>query len=122
VNAAINQGAEFLLSHDPALADYPFGFGERPSSSWFKLGYPLGYVADVLQNLEVLAALGHARDPRLANALELVLSKQDPLGRWRMEYSYNGKTWADIEKKGTQSKWVTLRALRVLKAACPESG
>ena len=36
--------------------------------------------------------------------------------------SYNGKTWVYIEKKGQPSKWVTLRALKVLKAAYPELG
>jgi hypothetical protein len=119
IAAAVGQGVDFLLSHDPAVADYPCGSGSRPSSSWFKFGYPIAYVTDVLQNLEVLAALGRARDTRLARALELVESKQDDQGRWRMEYSYNGKTWADIETKGQPSKWVTLRALRVLKAAYP---
>jgi hypothetical protein len=117
MQAAIQQGTAFLLSHDPAVADYPFGMGNRPSSSWFKFGYPIGYITDVLQNLEVLAALGQAQNPRLANALELVISKQDNQGRWLLEYSYNGKTWVDIEKKKQPSKWVTLRALRVLKAA-----
>ncbi len=112
----------WLLETDPAVADYPFGFGEKPSSSWFKLGYPIGYVTDVLQNLEVLAALGQAQDRRLANALKLVVSKQDRQGRWPMEYSYSGKTWADIEKRGQPSKWVTLRALRVLGASYPEQG
>jgi hypothetical protein len=117
MQAAIERGAEFLLSHDPAVADYPFGSGSRPSSSWFKFGYPIGYITDVLQNLEVLAALGFAQDPRLARAIELVAGKQGPDGRWKLEYTYNGKTWADIEQKGAPSKWVTLRALRVLKAA-----
>ncbi|MFC1899917.1 nitrogen fixation protein NifH [Chloroflexota bacterium] len=120
VQAAIQQGIAFLLSHDPAVADYPFGMGNKPSSSWFKFGYPIGYITDVLQNLEVLVALGQAQDPRLVNALELVINKQDNQGRWLLEYSYNGKTWADIEKKGQPSKWITLRALKVLQAAYPE--
>ncbi|HZD80608.1 MAG TPA: nitrogen fixation protein NifH, partial [Actinomycetota bacterium] len=76
-----------------------------------------GYVADVLQNLELLAELGHARDPRLANALELVLSKQDRSGRWRNENAYERTTWVPFEKVRAPSKWVTLRACRVLKAA-----
>ncbi len=123
MQAAIKQGVGFLLSHDPAVADYPFGSWNRPSkpsSNWFKFGYPIGYITDVLQNLEVLAALGQAQNPRLDNALKLVLSKQDEQGRWKLEYTYNGKTWIDTEKKGQPSKWVTLRALRVLKAAYPE--
>ncbi|MCK4472105.1 MAG: hypothetical protein KAW49_10005, partial [Anaerolineae bacterium] len=89
------------------------------SSSWFKFGYPLGYVTDVLLNLEVLSEAGYAKDPRLNDAVELVLSKQDEQGRWKMEYSYNGKMWADVEVKRQPSKWVTLRAVWVLKAVCP---
>jgi hypothetical protein len=119
MQAAIQQGIAFLLSHDPAVADYPLGMGNRPSSSWFKFGYPIGYITDVLQNLEVLAALGQAQNPRLANALELVINKQDNQGRWLLEYSYNGKTWVDIETKKQPSKWITLRALRVLQPFFP---
>jgi hypothetical protein len=113
---AIDVGLTFLLSSDPAVADYPMGYNEKPSRSWFQPGFPIGYVTDFLQNLEALVGLGVRDDPRLNRAVDLLLSKQDTLGRWKMEYSYNGKTWADIEKKGQPSKWVTMRALRVLKA------
>ena len=60
-------------------------------------------------------ALGLAGDPRLEKAVALVLSKQDSDGRWIMEYTYNGKMSVLIEEKKKPSKWVTLRALRVLK-------
>jgi len=144
MQAAIKLGVDFLLSHDPAVADYPFGMGNRPSSIWFKFYYPLRSQADVLQNLEVLAALGQAGNSKLANALDLVISKQNQQGRWLLERTYKelgdaqekkvfywyqnslrlyitGKELAEIqEKKGQPSKWVTLRALRVLKAAYPE--
>jgi hypothetical protein len=33
-----------------------------------------------------------------------------------MEYAYAGKTWADVEQRQKPSKWVTLRAMQVLKA------
>jgi hypothetical protein len=136
---AIKRGVDFLLSHDPAVADYPFGTGNKPSSNWFKFYYPLRSEADVLQNLEVLTTLGQARNPRLANALALVISKQNQQGSWLLERTYKeladtqekkvfywyqnslrlyitGKELAEIqEKKGQPSKWVTLRALRVLK-------
>jgi hypothetical protein len=115
IQAAIDLGIEFLLGRDPAVADYPMGYATKPSRSWFHFGYPIGYVTDMLQNLEVLAALGYGGDPRLKPALGLVLSKQDGQGRWKLDYTYNGKTWADVEQKGRVSKWVTLRALRVLK-------
>ncbi|MFQ6059178.1 MAG: hypothetical protein ACE5MB_09915 [Anaerolineae bacterium] len=74
-----------------------------------------GGCKDVLLNLEALVEAGYGGDPRLDEAIQLVLSKQDDHGRWKMEYSYEGKMWADVEKKGKPSKWVTLRALRVIK-------
>jgi hypothetical protein len=115
IEAALQAGAEFLLSRDPATADYPMGWSDKPNRSWFKFGFPIGYVTDVLQTLEVLVDLGYAQDTRLDNALELLLSKRDERGRWKLEYTYNGKTWVDIETKNQPSKWVTLRALKVLK-------
>ena len=117
VEKAIQQGVEFLLSVDPATAAYPMPAGNsRPNGSWFKLGFPSAYVADVLQNIEVLCELGLAGDPRLQPAFRWLLSKQDAQGRWKNEYAYNGKTWVDFEKQGQPSKWVTMRACRVLKA------
>jgi len=44
-------------------------------------------------------------------------AKQDDRGRWHNDYAYNGKTWVDIERQGAPSKWVTLRACRVLRRA-----
>jgi len=111
--AAVQACIDFLLRYDIARADYPYQ--ERISSSWFKFGYPLGYVTDVLLNLEALTEAGIVDDPRLHEAVELTLSKQDEQGRWKLEYSFHGKLWIDVEKKGKPSKWVTLRALRVLK-------
>lgn len=117
INAAIDSGVDFLLGVDPATAAYPMGYAEKPNRSWFKFGFPVFYITDVLQNAEVLATLGYARDPRLENTVDLIAGKQDENGRWLMEYTYNGKTWTRIEEKGQPSKWVTLRAARVLRQA-----
>lgn len=116
VRRAIEQGSDFLLSCDPATAAYPTAHGEKPSRSWFKLGFPLGYVTDLLQILEALCEHGMARDPRLQRAVQWLLEQQDSDGRWRNRYTYNGKTWVDLERLGEPSKWVTLRACRVIKA------
>jgi len=117
IERAIQQGVAFLLSSDPASAAYPAGWGNtEPSPAWFKLGFPLGYGADLLQNLTVLCELGFAKDVRLAGAVEWLLSQQEPSGRWRNLSTLNGKTWIDIDEHGQESKWVTLRACSVLKA------
>jgi len=111
---ALQQGTAFLLSTNPAQAAYPMGYATKPNGSWFKFGYPLGYVTDVLRNAEVLVALGKGKDRRLRRLRDLILSKRTPDGRWRLEYSYAGKTWFDLGAKGAPSKWVTLRARRAL--------
>lgn len=115
VRRAIADGVELLLSRDPSVADYPTN--TRVSPNWFRLGFPSGYVADVIQNLEVLTELGHARDPRLSRAIEEVLRRQDAKGRWKNERAYERLTWVPLERDRAHSKWVTLRACRVLKAA-----
>jgi len=113
---AIEHGVAFLLGTDPALAEYPTGYSDKPSGNWWKFGFPVFYVTDLLQNVEALVALGYGRDPRLAHALDVIREKQDAGGRWPLEYDYAGKTWVDFGPKKQPNKWVTLRALRVLKA------
>ncbi len=117
VHRAIERSVSLLLGHDPALADYPSVYGEAPSSNWFKFGYPLGYTSDVLHNMEALTGVGVISDPRLAGAIRLVESKRTDDGRWIQEYQLKGPTWFQQEPLGRASKWVTLRALRVLKSA-----
>jgi hypothetical protein len=112
VRRALDIGAEFLLSRDPAIADYPYT--GHVSSSWFRFGLSASYWSDVLETVENLVDLGYAFDPRLDHAFDLILSKQNAEGRWPMQDSINGKTWADVEVRGQPSKWVTLRAIRTL--------
>jgi len=114
VQEAIGRGVEFLLSYDLVKADYPHGYG-GVSPLWFRFGFPSTYVSNILETLLVLTRLGHGRNPRLAGAIEFMLSKQDGEGQWPLEYS-PAKTWARFGQKGQPSKWITLNALRVLKA------
>lgn len=117
IRRAIDRGKKFLFSADPATAAYPCGWTAKPSQSWFKFGFPVFYVTDVLQILEVLTALGCGADRRLKNLVGLVEGKRTQEGRWLLEYGYAGKTWIDYGPKKKPSKWVTLRALRALGAS-----
>jgi hypothetical protein len=115
IKSAIGQGIDFLFSTDPADANYPSRHSDKPSRNWWKFGFPVFYVTDLLQNVEALVGLGYGDDPRLENALTVIRKKQDEQGRWPLEYHYTGKTWVDSGEKKQPNKWVTLRALRVLK-------
>ncbi|MFH1640075.1 MAG: nitrogen fixation protein NifH [Chloroflexota bacterium] len=116
INRAVDAGIDFLFSTDPAKAGYPCGYSSKPSGNWWKFGFPVFYVTDLLQNVAALTGLGYGKDPRLANALKMIREKQDAQGRWLMEYDYTGKMWLNFGAKKQPNKWVTLRALRVLKA------
>jgi hypothetical protein len=115
IKKAIQQGVNFFFGVDPSTADYPNGMVAKPSGNWWKFGFPIFYVTDILQIAEALVGLGYAKDPRLANTLELIRSKQDEEGRWPLEYNYDGKTWMRFGKMKEPNEWVTLRALRVLR-------
>jgi hypothetical protein len=116
IDEAIRQGVDFLFSVDPADALWPSGYAERPSGNWWKFGFPVFYVADLLQVAEALVALGHGDDPRLARTLGLIAAKGGDSARWPLEYHYHGKMWPGVEfgRKGQPNKWVTIRALRAL--------
>lgn len=121
MNHAIQHGIDFLLGVDPVEAAYPCGYSEKPSQNWWKFGFPVFYVTDLLQVVEALVALGCGSDARLANGSEFIREKQDQNGRWALDYDYTGKTWVDFGAKKQPNPWVTLRALRILKEVDHES-
>ena len=117
INRAIARGVDFLLEIDPAEARYPTYDDRKPSGDWWKFGFPVFYVTDLLQVAEAMVWLGYGDDPRLRNALNLIGEKQDAQGRWAMEYPYGAKTWGNYGRKGQPNPWITIRALRVLSKA-----
>jgi len=116
IGDAIKKGVDFFFGCDPSTADYPNGWTDKPSGNWWKFGFPVFYVTDLLQLVEALVRLGYGDDPRLAKAIQLIREKQDANGRWALEYDYSGKTWVDYGVKKQANPWVTLRALQVLRS------
>ncbi len=113
VKETIEQSVEFLLSVPPLEATYPTP--SRVSDHWFKLGFPLAYRADVLEAMTVLAEAGQRNHPHVQAGIEWLLAKQDQAGRWRLEGVPGNKMWASFGRAGEPNKWVTLRALVLLK-------
>ncbi len=92
----------------------------QPASkrAWSKFAFPRYWRSDTLEAADVLADLG-VQDIRLKEALDIIISKEQTGGRWNMDFSETKRAWVTIENEGQASKWVTLRALRVLKRAEP---
>lgn len=95
------------------LADHTeLHYKDKPG--WLRFGFPLSYNSDALEALAALAGVGEQARPEYEPALAAVAATAEASMRWVMRNSLNGKMFADVEIKGEPSKWLTLRALRVL--------
>jgi hypothetical protein len=114
VQRTLDQGTEFVLRHHVHRRSHDLTRDSKPG--WRRFGFPLMYQTDVLEILGILTRLG-CLDARAVEALHLVAAKQDADGHWKLQDSFNGRFVVDIEAKGEPSRWITLRALRVLNDA-----
>lgn len=114
VKRTLAEGAEFMLRHHVHKRSHDLARLSKPG--WRRFGFPLMYQTDVLEILDILTALGY-RDERMREALDLVAAKRDAQGRWKLENTFNDRFLAPIEAKGQPSRWITARALKVLRVA-----
>ena len=109
---SLDRGVEYLLKHHIYKRSHNLSKVSKPG--WLRFGFPLMYQTDVLEILGILTSLG-CKDERMQDAVDLVLSKQDEKGMWKLENTFNGRFQTSIEQKGESSKWITLNALKALK-------
>jgi hypothetical protein len=87
----------------------------KGGTAWTRFAFPTWWHYDVLRGLDYLRCAGVAPDERVAEAIDLVASKRDGDGRWPLETQYPGKMPVETDEgEGQPSRWITLRALRVL--------
>jgi hypothetical protein len=87
----------------------------KGAAVWTRFAFPTWWHYDVLRGLEYLRRAGVAPDERVAEAIDLVVSKRDDDGRWPLETRYPGQMPVEMDDgQGRPSRWNTLRALRVL--------
>ncbi|HMP42416.1 MAG TPA: hypothetical protein PKA05_18705, partial [Roseiflexaceae bacterium] len=88
----------------------------KGGAAWTRFAFPTWWHYDLLRGLEYLRNAGAAPDERMAEAIDLVVSKCDANGRWLLDNQYPGTMPVAIDAgEGQPSRWNTLRALRVLK-------
>ena len=87
----------------------------KGGSVWTRFAFPTWWHYDVLRGLDYLRSAGVEADDRVAEAIEIVVSKRGDDGRWPLETRYAGVMPLEIDEgEGHPSRWNTLRALRVL--------
>jgi len=94
--------------------------GEVANAEFLELAFPPRYHYDILRALDYFRSASlHAntpRDPRLAEAIQLIEAKRQPDGRWLLDNSYTESLALPLaESVGQLSRWNSLRALRVLR-------
>ncbi len=107
--AAADKGNRFLLRHDLYLSS-----GKPLKRGWTSFSFPPYWFYDVLTALDYFRASGAIASPGARNAVELVEARRGGDGRWRLGARHAGRTFFDMESAGQPSRWVTLRAMRVL--------
>ncbi|MGZ8475817.1 MAG: hypothetical protein ACXWWQ_06290 [Candidatus Limnocylindria bacterium] len=115
VAAARVRGEEYLLERRllRRLSD-----GEIPQKRWLAIGFPNAWFYDVARVLDYFRSARPAPDERMAEALDILESKRDADGRWPLDHAYHDRLVVDFgESEGRPSRWITLRALRVLRWA-----
>lgn len=121
VDMFMAKGAAFLAAH--RLYQPSHGPSKPIKKEWLSLRQPfgLGWQTDLLDILDVASQVGLKEDPCMLDALSELLSKQTAKGRWCVEtiVPYDTGRLAgvvkDADPEGSESKWVTLSALKVLK-------
>lgn len=85
-----------------------------------QFAYPMRWSFNVLNAAEYFRraarADGAPRDPRMAEAIELIRAARQSDGTWLQGNRHTGRVWFDVDvPEGQPSKWLTLHAIRVLR-------
>ena len=87
----------------------------KGGAAWTNFAFPTWWHYDLLRGLDYLCSAGAAPDQRVAEAIDVVVSKRQEDGRWLLETCYPGVMPIEMDNgAGQPSRWNTLRALRVL--------
>lgn len=111
VRRTIERCVEFLLRH--RLVRRSRDPGRVACERWLRLGFPLMWDTDYLELLLLLTAEG-VRDPRMEQAVRLLRSRAAG-GRWPLDRGFAGRMQVRLEREGSPSRWITLRALTALR-------
>jgi hypothetical protein len=115
VAAARIRGQEYLLERRLL---HRLSTGDLAQPRWLYLTFPNGWHYDVLRILDYLRDAAITPDDRTAEALDILASKRDAEGRWPLEHAFPDELLVDLgEREDEPSRWITLKALRVLRWA-----
>lgn len=91
--------------------------GEVIDPAWTRLAFPSLWRYDVLRALDHLATAGALPDARAAEAVATVRGRRGSDGRWPLDVRHRDTLYPEMAGAvGEANRWITWRALRVLRA------
>ena len=106
-------GEEFLLERGLFRR---LSTGEPADERFLLFVYPNRWRYDVLRALDYSRSAGAPPDPRLGDAVDHLRRRRSDDGTWPLDWRLPGRVWFELDDgPGRPSRWVTLRALRVLR-------
>ncbi len=90
-------------------------FMDNPDKRFRKLSFPYRYRYDLLRVLEYFTSQQIPYDPRIQPALDWLQAKRNKDGLWYLENQHKGNVHFQMEEVGKPSRFVTLKALSILK-------
>ena len=90
--------------------------GEIIDAAWTRFAFPPLWHYDVLRALDYLRAAGIQADERADEGIAIVLDRRQRDGRWLLDERHQNTLYEELSGPvGAPSRWITLRALRVLR-------
>ena len=114
--AARTSGEEYLLQRNLFRR---LSTGEPADEQFLSFRNPTRWRYDVLRALDYFRSAGlltgTSPDPRLGEAIDHVRARRRADGTWSLDQRLPGRVWFEVDDGvGEPSRWVTLRAMRVL--------
>ncbi|MDK4736116.1 squalene cyclase [Rhizobium sp. CNPSo 3490] len=115
--AARSTGEKFLLERNLFRR---LGTGEPADERFLRFLHPNRWRYDTLRALDYFRSsamlTGADPDSRLGEAIGHLRSRRSNDGRWLLDWTLPGRVWFHVnEAQGQPSRWITLRAMRVLR-------
>lgn len=110
---AAAEAREFILLHRLYKSDRT---GEIIRKDFLQLSFPPRWFYNILRSFDHFRAAGAPWDDRMADALDVLMSKRKRDGRWPLQAAHSGQVHFRMEEPRQSSRWNTLLALRVLKS------
>ena len=110
--SSVKKSHEFILMHKLFKSDKS---GKVIDNKMLMLSWPCRWRYDILRCMDYFKAADQKYDTRMNDAMAIIIKKRMKNNYWPVQQKQPGLVHFEMEKVGKESRWNTLRVLRILK-------